>query len=195
MLLRLIILVFISISQIFGDIDVTLSDTIYEDKSKQIIAVELGGGKLSRPKADTFSQTTSIDRDLYFGAIKLGAEDIGLRLFLTYRPMEIEKTVVHSLGIELDSIINLSSHFKFFYGIIGGTMFYHIVDNNQTYDYKKEATGYYGLESGFIFAFSDSYELEIGGRYSVTNLNDDKADSSYLFDQLTHYYLAFNYKY
>ncbi|HIC10146.1 MAG TPA: hypothetical protein EYO61_02140 [Campylobacterales bacterium] len=167
-----------------------------ETQAKRIISIEIGKGEISRPKADTLAKKEDITRDIEFGAIKLGAEDLGMRLFLSYRPMEVEKDIfTHSFGLELDSMVDISSHFRFFYGLVGGVILYQIEDKNSSVGYTKDSTGYYGLEGGFIIAFTENYELEIGGRYSVTNINNDTPDSSYIFDRLIHYYLAFNYRY
>jgi len=195
MLLRTIILISLFSSTIFGEIEEVFPEDESDVKPNQIISIELGKGSIKRPKADTISGKTSIDRDVLFGGIKLGAEDIGLRLFLTYRPMEVDSKFTNSFGLELDSIIDLTSNFRFFYGLNVGGIFYRIVDENQTSDYTKKLTAYYGLESGLVFSFSQNYELEIGGRYSVTNINNDTPDESYIFDQFINYYLAFNYKY
>lgn len=195
MFLRVAIFIFLFSSTIFGDTEVLFQEDENEFNPNQIVSIEIGGGSITRLKANTLSGQSSIKRDIFSGGIKLGAEDIGLRLFLSYRPLEINSILTHSFGIELDSIIDIASNFKFFYGLIGGAVLYEIVDQNQTSDYTKDLTPYYGVESGFIFAFSEKYELEIGGRYALTNINDKTADKSYVFDQFLNYYLAFNYKY
>jgi hypothetical protein len=194
MLLRQISIFLLSSLVLWADIDLSFQEEESEFKPRQIISIELGGGSIQRLQADTISGT-SIDRSLSFAGIKLGAEDIGLRLFLSYRPMDIEGIFTHSFGLELDSMVDISSSVRFFYGLVGGVVMYEIIDRNQTTDYTKESTPYYGVESGFIYALSESFELELGVRYALTNINDKTADKSYMFDQFFIYNLALNYKY
>ncbi len=199
-------LLFVSIifsASLFGEVDLYFSDELeikdLDDKSnekpKQIVAVEFGFGKLSRLEADTISKNSSIERDVKITGIKLGAEDIGLRLFLSYRPLVIEDTFTNSFGLELDSTIDIKDKIKFFYGLAIGFMFYEIVDKNMTSSFEKNTTPYYGLEAGFVFNILDNIELESGFRYLVTNINDSSADTSYMFDIYTNYYFGLNFKY
>jgi len=191
---NILILILIT-STIIADIDISFQEDAMEFNPKQIVSIEIGGGSIKRVQADTISGSSSIDRSMFFGGIKLGSEDIGLRLFLSYRLAEIDSIIAHSFGLELDSIIDLSTNFAFFYGLNVGAILYEIVDKNSSSDYTTDATPYYGIEAGLIYKLSDKHELEFGGRFSVTNLNSESADKSYIFDQLINYYLAYNFKY
>jgi hypothetical protein len=188
---------FITSTSLWGGLDISFEEEEEEITLKQIISLEVGAGSITRLKADTISGESSIKKDLTFAGIKLGAEDIGLRLFLSYRPVIIDDVFTHSFGLELDSMINITDNggLKFFYGLIGGVVLYEIVDQNQTADYTTEASIYYGVETGLNYSFSEKFEIEIGGRFAVTNINDSSADKSYVFDQFLNYYLALNYKY
>ena len=103
---------------LFGESDFNLNDEVETEISnkteKQIVSIEFGFGTISRLEADTISKSSSIDKDVKITGIKLGAEDIGLRLFLSYRPIVVENTFTNSFGIELDSTIDLNNKIKFF---------------------------------------------------------------------------------
>jgi len=191
---KLFLAILLSVSA-FADIDISFPEENFDSVSKRLLSVEFGTGTITRMKANTLSEKSDISRDFLFGGLKLGAEDIGLRLFISYRPMEIENEIIHSFGIELDSIIDLSNRFSFFYGLIGGVILYTIEDNNESANYSTDASAYYGVETGLTFKITESHELELGGRFSITNLNNKVADKNYIFDQLTNFYLAYNYKY
>jgi|GEM_PF-1875636 hypothetical protein len=196
---KISIFAFIITLSLFGESDFNLNDEVETEISnkteKQIVSIEFGFGTISRLEADTISKNSSIDKNVQITGIKLGAEDIGLRLFLSYRPIVVENTFTNSFGIELDSTIDLNNKIKFFYGISLGTIIYKIVDKNDTSSFNKKTTGYYGLEGGFIFNILENIELESGMRYMITNLNDSSAGTSYMFDQYMNYYLALNIKY
>jgi len=191
---KIILAILLNIS-VFADIDISFPEDIIDSISKRILSIELGTGSITRMKADTISRSSDISRDLIFGGLKLGAEDIGLRLFLSYRPLEIESEIIHSFGIELDSIIELNNRLNFFYGLVGGIVLYTIEDNNKTLNYTTDASAYYGVETGLTFKISETHEVEFGGRIAITNLNNKVADKNYIFDQFTNIYLAYNYKY
>ena len=191
---KFILLILLTI-QTFADIDITFQESEKLFEPKQIVSVEFGMGVVQRLQADTISGSSSISRDNIFGGIKLGAEDIGLRLFISYRPMIIDSIFTHSFGLELDSLIDINNNFAFFYGLNGGGILYEIIDNNSGSDYTKDLTAYYGVETGFIYKISEKHELELGGRFSITNVNSESTNKSYIFDQLLNYYLAYNYKY
>jgi hypothetical protein len=185
---------------LFGDIEIDFQER--EDDEvvyKQIISFELGGGTIQRPKADTLAQESSISRDFYSAGVKIGAEDIGLRLFLSYRPLLIEEEdetiLTHSFGLELDSLIDLNERIRLFYGLVGGGIAYEIEDKNSSIEYSKTITPYYGLNLGAIFDLAEHFEFEVGGRFAITNINSSELDSSYIFDNVLNYYIGLNYKY
>jgi hypothetical protein len=193
--------IFFTLLLIFSNLQGAIDINFEEDREvvplKQIISLEVGAGAITRLKADTISGESSIKRDLYFSGIKLGAEDIGLRLFLSYRPALIDNYFTHSFGVELDSVIPIteSESVKFFYGLMAGLVLYEIVDKNQTSGYDNATSPYYGIETGFTFEITPKIEIELGGRFTLTNINDNSTDKSYVFDQFFASYLAFNYKY
>jgi hypothetical protein len=175
---------------LLADIDIVLDDQTPQVEGKQIISLEFGLGSLQRLRADTVSKQSAIKHDLGFGGFKLGAEDIGLRLFLSYRSYDIESVWVNDFGFSFDSVIDINTKFQFFYGLNGGVLNYKIVDKHETSSYNKDLTPYYGLESGFIFKFDNHNEIELGGRFLITNMN--KTDNqSRMFDQLIIYYIAY----
>jgi hypothetical protein len=180
---------------LFGDIEISFPNDEVERQNKQIIGLEFGGGTLKRLKADTINGKSDISRDMLFGGIKLGAEDIGLRLFLSYRPTLIDDNYIHNFGLELDSLIPMGAKFNFFYGLNAGAILYKIVDDNLSTDFNKDSSIYYGIETGLIFKASKKFEFELGGRLVVTNFNNEIADKTYIFDQIISWYLALNYKY
>lgn len=192
---RIILLTIFFSTNLFSNIDLVFEEDIENFNPKQLISIELGNGVVQRLAVDTISGDSSISRDMFFGGIKLGAEDIGLRLFLSYRPTVINSIFTHSFGIELDSMIDINQDFKFFYGLGGGVILYEIEDKNTSTDYSTDIAPYYGIETGIIYSISQKYEIEFGGRYSITNLNSESTDKSYVFDQILNWYLAFNFKY
>jgi hypothetical protein len=194
---KFLLLIFVFINLLFtefllADIDIVLDDRTPQVEGKQVISLEFGLGTLQRLRADTVSKKSAIKHNLGFGGFKLGAEDIGLRLFLSYRSYDIEAVWVNDFGISFDSVIDIGSRFQFFYGLNGGVISYQIVDKNETSSYNKDFTPYYGLESGFIFKFDKHNEIELGGRFMITNIN--KTDNqSRIFDNLITYYIAYNF--
>jgi len=180
---------------LYSDIDISFQESEKPFAPKQIISVEFGLGSVQRLQADTISGSSSISRNIMFGGIKLGAEDIGLRLFVSYRPNFIDSVFTHSFGLELDSMIYINQKISFFYGLNGGFILYQIIDKNIGEDYTKDLTAYYGVETGFIYKISDIHEIEFGGRFSITNINSESTNKSYIFDQLLNTYLAYNFKY
>jgi hypothetical protein len=180
---------------LFAELEISFPEDEEVVDYKSIVAFEFGLGSLSRPKVNTLSGNADIKRDFTNLGFKLGAEDIGLRLFLSYRPIILQDATAQSFGIELDSMIDLSSKMKFFYGLAVGGLLYEIVDNNETSTYKTSWNNYYGFGTGLVFEISKQFEIEFSGRYSITNINDDSVDSSYVFDQFMNYYVGLNYKF
>ena len=89
---------------LLADIDIVLDDRVEEVKGKQIFSFEFGLGTLQRLRADTISKKSAIKHNLGFGGFKLGAEDIGLRLFLGYRSYGIESVWVNDFGLSFDNL-------------------------------------------------------------------------------------------
>jgi hypothetical protein len=194
--MRFILIFAFLISSLFGeDVEIDFTEDVEKVAYKSIISFEAGFGSIMRPKVDTVSGENDIKRNMKNLGFKIGAEDIGLRLFLSYRPLIIEDSVAQSFGVELDSMIYLSQKMKFFYGLSAGGMFYEIVDENTTSTYNNSWNNYFGFGTGVVFGVSDHLELELSARYSITNFNNDSVDSSYVFDQILNYYLAINYKF
>jgi len=193
---KFLLLIFVLINLLFtefllADIDIVLDDRVEEVKGKQIFSFEFGLGTLQRLRADTISKKSAIKHNLGFGGFKLGAEDIGLRLFLGYRSYGIESVWVNDFGLSFDSVVGIGTSFKFFYGLNGGVIDYQIVDENETSSYNKDYTPYYGLETGFIFQLNNHNEIELGGRFMITNINTTD-NKNRIFDQLITYYIAYN---
>jgi hypothetical protein len=169
------------------------------DIPKQIISLEIGTGSFSRTYTQMVNKETKIDnKQQYFGGFKIGAEDIGLRLFLSGRYLNIEDVNTYSYGFELDSFFNKSSEtFRAFYGINFGLIDYKLnkIESENDPDFERVTTPYYGIQLGAVYSFNANFETEFGTRYALTNFNSNEFDTSYIIDEIWTVYFSINYKY
>jgi hypothetical protein len=178
--------------KLFGDIEVYFQEDEIEYIPKHLIAVEFLVGSISRSEANIDKKDVVHNRSMSGAGIKIGAEDMGLRLFLSYRTIDIKGVLTYSYGLEIDSLITTESIWKFFYGAHVGGICYKFDGENS---YKEKTSPYYGLELGVIAELSNSYDFEVGARYSLTHPEKSSISTAYVVDEILNYYIALNFKY
>jgi hypothetical protein len=174
---------------LWGDIEVYFQEDEIEYVPKHLFSVEFMMGTISRSEANIDEKVTIHDRAIKSTGFKIGAEDMGLRLFFSYRPMEIDNVFTYSYGVELDSMIVTESIWRLFYGIHLGGLKY-------SFDKNDDSTApYYGFELGIIAEIFENYDLEVGARYSLTHPDNSSISTAYVVDEVLNYYFAVNFKY
>jgi len=189
---KLSLLLLITISSLWSDIEVYFQEDEIEYVPKHLISVEFLMGTISRSEANIDEKVTIHDRSIRSTGIKIGAEDMGLRLFFSYRPLTIDGIFTYSYGLELDSMIVTDSIWKLFYGVHIGALNYKFDSGDS---YKEENSPYYGFELGIIAEVFENYDLEVGARYSLTHPENSSISTAYIVDEILNYYLAINFKY
>lgn len=190
--MRKLLLTLTLFTSLWGDIEVYFQEDEIEYIPKHLFSVEFMMGTISRSEANIDDKVTIHDRAIKSTGFKIGAEDMGLRLFFSYRPMEIDGVFTYSYGVELDSMIVTDSIWRIFYGIHIGGLKYKFDSGD---GYIEETSPYYGFELGVIAEIFENYDLEVGARYSLTHPENNSISTAYIVDEVLNYYFAINFKY
>jgi len=156
----------------------------YTFESKSLIGIE--GGYSSMDVEDAGAVTTK-EKPVSAG-LKIGAQTHNVRLFLSFRNMNVDSfDSAYLYGVELQYLFNFSKHANLFIGANAGRMNISYEDAlSNAYDF---TTQYIGGDLGFNLHLSENLDLELGTRLITLSESEDTA-SSYKFGDITTSYMS-----
>ena len=110
--------------------------------------------------------------------LKIGAQGNDFRAFLSARHYVADEfSRFDTLGGELQYMFNFSNFANFFLGANVGQAYvkFDSTTNNPSLE---TSSMYYGADSGFNFHITKMVDLELGGKYMVLDINEDRLNSS-----------------
>jgi hypothetical protein len=153
------------------------------DDAKGLIGVEVGyvGMDVYKPNSTT-NQTEKIDAASF--GLKLGGESRFYRAFIDARvwnARDVDRC--YTVGGALQYLINPAEFFNIFMGVNAGVA--HSVKDSNAVD------PYYGLDAGLNFHITESFDIELGARYSEVMGSKD----AYIMDDFYQGYISAIFKF